>query len=255
MSQQKYKYVATRPLPTTPNPKMGPRKWAYHQPVRARSTLGTIVRRLMIATIVFLSLLVLAFIVYKLWVDSQAQGLTYAYDAPNLPHNHVALVMGAGLNASGGPSAILYDRVATATDLYKEKKVDKLLMTGDNSETSYNEVEVMRRTAVGLGVPDKDIVLDYAGFNTWDSCYRAREVFGLKAATVVTQKFHLPRALHTCNYLGVKSIGVTADRQHYDTFDNEMRELPALFANAIRVIINDRPRFLGDPVDVDQPQR
>ncbi len=255
MSQQKYKYVATRPLPTTPQPKMGPRRWAYHQPVRARSTLGTIMRRLMIVAIVLLSLLILAFIVYKLWVDSQAQGLTYSYDAPNLPHNHVGLVFGAGLNASGGPSAILYDRVATAADLYKEKKVDKLLMSGDNSETSYNEVEVMRRTAVGLGVLDKDIVLDYAGFNTWDSCYRAREVFGLKSATLVTQKFHLPRALHSCNYLGVKSIGVSADRQHYNTFDNEVRELPALFANAIRVIVNDRPRYLGDPVDVDQPQR
>ena len=208
----------------------------------------------MIGAIAFLLLLILTFIGYKLWVDGQAQALTYAYDAPNLPRNHVALVFGAGLNASGGPSAILYDRVATAADLYKSKKVDKLLLTGDNSEANYNEAEVMRRTAVSLGVPDKDIVLDYAGFNTWDSCYRAREVFSLTSATLVTQKFHLPRALHACNYLGVKAVGVPADRQRYDTFNNEIRELPALFANAMRVIINDRPRFLGPKINVDQPQ-
>ena len=254
MSQNKYKYVATRPLPTSPHQKMGPRRWAYHRPVRARSTTGTVIRRLLIVIIALLLLVVLTFFGYKLWVDNQAQGITYAYDSLNLPHNHVALVFGAGLNGEGGPSAILYDRVATAADLYKAKKVDKLLMTGDNSETSYNEVEVMRRTAVSLGVPDKDIILDYAGFNTWDSCYRAREVFSLKSATLVTQKFHLPRALHSCNYLGVKSVGVIADRQPYDTFDNEVRELPALFANAIRIIFNDRPKFLGPKVDVDVQQ-
>lgn len=254
MPQEKYKYVATRPLPAAPHPRMGPRRWAYHQPVRGRSTFGTIIRRVMIVVIALLSLLLLAFFGYKLWVDNQAQGLTYAYDAPGLPRNHVALVFGAGLNGAGGPSAILYDRVATAADLYKLKKVDKLLMTGDNSEPSYNEVEVMRRTAVSLGVPDKDIVLDYAGFNTWDSCYRAREVFSLKSATLVTQKFHLPRALHSCNYLGVKSVGVAADRQRYDTSNNELRELPALFGNAVRIIFNDQPRYLGSKVDVDKPQ-
>lgn len=253
MSQNKHKYVATRPLPTAPHPKMGPRRWAYHHPVRGRSTAGTIIRRLMIAAIVLLSSVVLAFFGYKLWVDNQAQGLMYAYNAPNLPHNHVALVFGAGLNGRGGPSAILYDRVATAADLYKARKVDKLLMSGDNSDPSYNEVEVMRRTAVSLGVPNKDIVLDYAGFNTWDSCYRAREIFSLKSATLVTQKFHLPRALHSCNHLGIKSVGVSADRQPYDTFNNEMRELPALFANAVRIIFNDKPKFLGPRVNVDKP--
>ena len=151
--------------------------------------------------------------------------------------------------------AILYDRVATAADIYKAGKVQKLLMTGDNSADSYNEVEAMRRTATQLGVPDKDIVLDYAGFSSWDSCYRAREVFSLQSATLVTQKFHLPRALFTCNQLNVKSVGVIADRQPYPTQYNELREYPALAATAWRLLINDQPRFLGPKVDIDTGSR
>jgi vancomycin permeability regulator SanA len=194
---------------------------------------------------------VLALLAFKMLVDSQTSGLVYSYDDPNLPSNHVALVFGAGLNTTGGPSAILYDRVATAADIYKAGKVQKLLMTGDNSTDSYNEVAAMRTTAMQLGVPDKDIVLDYAGFSSWDSCYRAREVFSLQSATLVTQKFHLPRALYTCNQLDVKSVGVIADRQPYPTQYNELREYPALAATAWRLLINDQPRFLGPKVDVD----
>jgi len=230
---------------------MGPRKLAYHKPVpRHRSILGRII------TIVLLvaAALLLALLGYKMWVDTQTSSLIYSADDPNLPSNHVALVFGAGLNQAGGPSAILYDRVATAADLYKAGKVQKLLMTGDNSADSYNEVEAMRRTATQLGVPNKDIVLDYAGFSSWDSCYRAREVFSLQSATLVTQKFHLPRALFTCNQLSVKSVGVIADRQPYPTQYNELREYPALAATAWRLLINDQPRFLGPKVEIDAGQ-
>ena len=230
---------------------MGPRKLAYHKPVpRHRSILGRIITIVLLVT----AALLLALLGYKMWVDTQTSSLIYSADDPNLPSNHVALVFGAGLNQAGGPSAILYDRVATAADLYKAGKVQKLLMTGDNSADSYNEVEAMRRTATQLGVPNKDIVLDYAGFSSWDSCYRAREVFSLQSATLVTQKFHLPRALFTCNQLSVKSVGVIADRQPYPTQYNELREYPALAATAWRLLINDQPRFLGPKVDIDAGQ-
>lgn len=197
---------------------------------------------------------VLALIVGKMWVEGQTSSLIYRWDDPNLPENHVALVFGAGLNQSGGPSAFLYDRVATAADLYKAGKVQKLLMTGDNSTVSYNEVGVMRDTAVSLGVPDEDIVLDYAGFNSWNSCYRAREVFGLQSATLVTQRFHLPRALFGCNHLNVRSIGVAADRQPYPTLYNELREYMGIAGMAWRILVNDQPKFLGPKVDIDAVQ-
>lgn len=245
------KYVASRPPPIQTGTRLGPRKLAYHKPVpRHRSILGRIIT---IALLIAAALL-LALLFYKMWVDTQTSSLMYSADDPNLPSNHVALVFGAGLNPAGGPSAILYDRVATAADLYKAGKVQKLLMTGDNSADSYNEVEAMRRTATQLGVPNKDIVLDYAGFSSWDSCYRAREVFSLQSATLVTQKFHLPRALFTCNQLNVKSVGVIADRQPYPTQYNELREYPALAATAWRLLINDQPRFLGPKVDIDTEQ-
>lgn len=255
MSRPRNKYVASRPLPAEGLRKMGPRRMPYYQPVHRRSSLGVLFRRLVILSLIALLLGAVATFAYKLWVEAQTSVLIYEPDSPKLPTNHVALVFGAGLNKAGGPSAMLYDRVATAADLYKNKKVEKLLMTGDNGTVNYNEVEVMRQTALNLGVTDGDIILDYAGFNTWDSCYRAREVFSLTGATLVTQRFHLPRALHTCNYLKVKSIGVEADHQPYPTFANEVRELPALAATAFRILTNDQPRFLGPKVDVDQPQQ
>jgi vancomycin permeability regulator SanA len=205
--------------------------------------------------LLFGALSLVAAVAFKIWVNNQTAGLIYLPSDSRLPPNHVALVFGAGLDAAGRPSAMLYDRVATAAALYKANKVAKLLMTGDNSEVDHNEVEAMRRTAVQLGVPDADIVLDYAGFSSWDSCYRAREVFGLTEATLVTQRFHLPRALYTCNALKVHSVGVVADRQAYSTFNNELREYPALIMTLWRIAINDQPKFLGPKVNIDAPQQ
>lgn len=251
-----HKYVAARPRPNAglTGHKPGPKRWAYHKPVYMQSPLLTLLRRLGVAVLVLLGLGALTLVGYKLLVEADARTLMYEVNDPDLPRNHVALVFGAGIRPDGAPSPILADRVATAADLYKAGKVDKLLMTGDNGQVDYNEVAAMLRAAVELGVPDRDIVLDYAGFNTWDSCYRAREVFSLREATLVTQRFHLPRALHACNHLKVKAIGVIADRQPYNTFNNEVRELPALMGNLFRIIINDQPRFLGPKVNVDEPQ-
>ena len=127
----------------------------------------------------------------------------------------IAIVFGAGLTRSGEPTPALYDRVATAVDLYQRGLVNKLLLTGDNRFINYNEPEAMRRTAVKLGVPDEDLVLDYAGRRTYDSCYRAREIFGVNHAILVTQAFHLDRALYLCDTFGIDSVGVVADRRNY----------------------------------------
>ena len=127
----------------------------------------------------------------------------------------VAIVFGAGLRRDGGPTAILRDRVETAAQLYFDGKVEKLLMSGDNRFVDYNEPEAMRQYARSLGVPDEVIVLDYAGRRTYDTCYRARHIFGVESAILVTQKFHLSRALFTCNALGVKAMGVEANNYYF----------------------------------------
>jgi SanA protein len=127
----------------------------------------------------------------------------------------VAIVFGAGLWRDGSPTPVLRDRVATATDLYLSGKVEKLLMSGDNRVEDYNEPAAMRDYAMRLGVPEDAIVMDYAGRRTYDTCYRAREIFGLDSAILVTQSFHLPRALYTCHALGIDVQGVSADLRTY----------------------------------------
>jgi SanA protein len=141
--------------------------------------------------------------------------LNRIYEKENAPPERLAIVFGAGLRRDGTPTAILRDRVETAADLYFDGKVEKILMSGDNRFAYYNEPESMRQYALSLGVPDAAIVLDYAGRRTYDTCYRARSIFGAGEALLVTQKFHLPRALFLCNSLGVKAYGIEANNNRY----------------------------------------
>lgn len=133
-----------------------------------------------------------------------------------IPHENVAIIFGAGLSEDGTPSPMLADRVKSGVKLYQSGRIHKLLMTGDNSRISYNEVMAMKRFANDLGVPTQDITLDYAGFSTYESCYRAHQVFDIHRAVVITQNYHLPRAVYTCRQLGVEAVGLgTPDREIY----------------------------------------
>jgi SanA protein len=156
-------------------------------------------------------------VIFNAWLHARYANRIYASidDLPRDDTARIAIVFGAGLTRSGEPTAVLYDRVATAVDLYQRGLVSKLLLTGDNRFENYNEPEAMRRTAVRLGVPDEDLVLDYAGRRTYDSCYRARDIFGVQRAILVTQAFHLERALYLCDAFGIGSVGVMADRRNY----------------------------------------
>lgn len=142
-----------------------------------------------------------------------AASRTYRVD--DAPARRVAIVFGAGLWRDGSPTPILRDRVAAAADLYFKGKVEKLLLSGDNRFADYNEPAAMREYALSLGVPADAMVLDYAGRRTYDTCYRAKAIFAVTEAILVTQKFHLPRAIYLCNHLGVNGVGVEADRRVY----------------------------------------
>lgn len=139
-------------------------------------------------------------------------GIQTVTEAPARP---VAIVFGAGLRLDGRPTPVLYDRVATAAELYRLGKVQALLMSGDNRASNYDEPAAMRRTAMELGVPEAAILVDGAGERTYDTCYRAKVVFGVQEALLVTQAFHLPRALFLCEGLGLRATGVAADRRPY----------------------------------------
>jgi vancomycin permeability regulator SanA len=138
---------------------------------------------------------------------------TFLPDA--VPQAPAALVLGAGLNRDGTAGLVLQDRVRTASELYFKGKVKKILMSGDNTSEFYDEPGAMKAFAIELGVPEEDIVLDFAGRRTYDSCYRAKAIFGLDHLTVVTQAYHLPRALFLCNAFDIEAAGVPADDAHY----------------------------------------
>ena len=165
----------------------------------------------LILTLFVLGLLLL--IISRMVTGMYARPKTYTASA--VPTRRVAIVFGAGLWRNGTATPVLIDRVTTAVNLYLAGKVEKLLMSGDNRFVDYNEPAVMRELALSLGVPDGAIVLDYAGRRTYDSCYRAKAIFGVAEAILVTQAFHLPRAIYLCNQLGVDSVGVGADLRVY----------------------------------------
>jgi len=183
----------------------------------------------------------------RLVVVLSAAGKTYQVsDAPRAP---VAVVFGAGLQRDGTPSPVLRDRVATAADLYFTGKVEKILMSGDNRYIYYNEPGSMLNYALSLGVPRDAIVLDYAGRRTYDTCYRAKEIFGVADVLLVTQNFHLARSLFTCLNLGLSAVGVSADRQSYakgSIISWEIREIPAALVAMWDVWIAHPLPVLGD---------
>lgn len=185
----------------------------------------------------------------RAWTDWRYSRDTYA--PAEVPPRPVAIVFGAGVYPDGRLSPILADRVSTAVELYRAGKVGKLLMTGDNRFADYNEPGYMRAYALELGVPDENIVLDYAGRRTYDSCYRARHIFGVDAAILVTQAYHLDRALYTADRLGIDALGVAADKRDYMLIRHYwVRELAATAVAWWQLTVSHPLPVMGDPLPI-----
>ncbi len=201
------------------------------------------------------ALLFLAPLALRAWVARWSAGQIYTGVAatPSMP---VAIVFGAGYWPSGRLSSALADRMETAIALYQAGKVNKLLLSGDNRFADYNEPEAMARYATERGVPRDDLVLDYAGRRTYDSCYRARNIFGVERAVLVTQAFHLPRSLYTCHRLGLEVVGAVADQREYvRAIWYQLRELFALSLAWLDLNLFKPLPVLGDPIPVDWSSR
>jgi SanA protein len=168
------------------------------------------------------------------------------------PKAQVAVVLGALVFRDGRLSYVLADRVDTAIDLYRKKKVDKILLTGDHGRVSYDEVNAMRRYALKHGIPPEDVFMDHAGFSTYESMFRARDVFRVKSAIIVTQRFHLARSVYTARALGIDAMGVEADRHIYiHPLLNNAREILARTKAFIDVnITHPNPKFLGPQIPI-----
>lgn len=183
----------------------------------------------------------------RLWVHSVANGRIYT-DVNRVPKAKVALVLGAYVFPDGELSLPLRDRVNTAIKLYKAGKVEKLLMSGDNRFHHYNEPQRMADYAISKGVPAEDVVADFAGRRTYDSVYRAKHIFGQDRLIVVTQGFHLDRALFLCDKLGVDAYGVPG--KWPGAFKSKIREIPASINAIIDVYILRPVPILGDKEEI-----
>lgn len=204
---------------------------------------------LSVALGVLLILVILVLTGLRFWVDYAYEGRVYQA-VNDVPEQPVAIVFGAGVTPSGRLSPILADRVEAALALYRAGKVRKLLLSGDNRFLWYNEPGSMAAYLKDRGIPEQDLVLDYAGRRTYDSCYRARHIFGVDKAVLVTQNYHLDRALFTCNSLGIDAVGLASDRLRSSLF-YWLRELPAVAVAWWDVNVSHPVPVMGQPLPID----
>jgi SanA protein len=168
-----------------------------------------------------------------------------------MPKHATVIVLGARVYKNTHLSPMLADRMRTALDLYREGKADRFLLSGDHGTKEYDEVNAMKDFLLAEGVDAGDIFLDHAGFDTYDSMYRAREIFQADSVVVVTQSFHLPRAVYLARSLGLDAVGVSADRQAYAAvFHNNVREILSRVKACLDIAFHARPKYLGQAIPI-----
>jgi len=182
--------------------------------------------------------------------DFKAQAEASDLSLPNGPFDCI-LVLGAGLNAQGKPSPMLEDRLDLAIYLYQQGYSSKLLLSGDNGTEYYDEVTAMRNYVLDQGVPDSAVVCDYAGFSTYDSMYRAQGIFCVERAIVVTQGYHLSRALFIGKALDMDVYGAAADQETFNGQQaRDLREIVARDKDLIKSFIKPEAKIMGDKLPI-----
>lgn len=187
------------------------------------------------------------FIAVNLFVLGKARPYTQNPD----PSAYVAIVLGARVYPSGRLSPMLEDRIQTALELYQRGKVKRILVSGDHGRVEYDEVNAMKDYLLAAGVPASDIFLDHAGFDTYDSLYRAKHIFQVNSAIVVTQEFHLPRAVYIARSIGLDAVGMAADKRPYASIRyNKLREWPSRFKAFLNIVLHVKPQYLGEVLPI-----
>lgn len=166
-------------------------------------------------------------------------------DVSEAPELEVGIVFGAGVKSDGTPSDALRDRLLTAAELYNAGKIKKILVSGDNTTIYYNEPDTMEAFLIDYGIPDENVSADYAGRRTYDTCIRAKEIWSIDEAILVTQDFHLPRAVFTCEALGIESTGFSASRQAYVMEDYYRTREWIAMAKAVLDVYILKPDYIG----------
>jgi SanA protein len=201
--------------------------------------------KIAVASLVGAAVLLLALYGSVVWATSSS---VYS-DTALVPPTETALVLGASVKQNGELSPVLQARADAAVALYNAHKVDKILVTGDNSSVGHNEVNPTGRYLLSKGVPKENIFLDHAGFDTYSSVYRAKTVFGVTSLVIVSQSFHLPRALMVAHALGVPASAFVAQGDSLYLY-NWAREVPATLKSMIDLAIERVPKYLGDVISI-----
>lgn len=183
-------------------------------------------------------------------VSSAKDRIITADEAAELENTDCVLILGAGVR-NGSPTPMLRDRLITGISLYESGTAPKIIMSGDHGREDYDEVNVMKSYAVENGVPDGDVFMDHAGFSTYDSVYRAKAVFEADSIIIVTQKYHLYRALYIAERLGVNAVGVSADLDDYSgQLKRDLREIAARDKDFFSCLFKPEPKYLGEKIPV-----
>ena len=201
--------------------------------------------------VIILIILVIMIISINVYVKKTTQKqIIKKEDSSKLKDIDCIIILGAGIWGDK-PSPMLEDRLLEGISLYKDKVAPKIIMSGDHSKKDYDEVNLMKNYAIEKGVPSEDIFMDHAGFSSYESIYRAKEIFEAKKIIIVTQSYHLYRALYIANSLGIEAYGVSADLRTYtNQLSREIREIVARDKDFIKCIYKPKPTYLGDTIPV-----
>ncbi len=181
----------------------------------------------------------------------KSEAAPYILDAETAPSADCILVLGCRVHENSRPSNMLADRLKRGVELYELGVAPKLLMSGDHGQHEYNEVQVMKQYAIDAGVPSEDVFMDHAGFSTYDSLYRARDVFDVKKVIIVTQEYHLYRAIYIARSLGLDAYGVSSDYHTYaGQAVRDIREVAARVKDYMSVIFKPNPKYLGEVISI-----
>lgn len=203
---------------------------------------------------IFVSLLIIFVLTISVTISIVNSYKKYIYNLEDIPNDSYAIiVLGAGVRNDGTPSDILADRLETSLEVYKANIGNVFILSGDHGREEYNEVRAMKDYIMKDNIDEKIIFMDHAGFSTYDSMYRAKEIFEVDKAIIVTNEYHLPRALYIARKLGIEAYGVKSDKRGYQLMDSyKKREALAQLKDFFYVnILKPEPKFLGDSIPVN----
>lgn len=202
---------------------------------------------------IFIFLLIVSLVIVILAISNVNSYKKYIYNIEDIPKGEDAIiVLGAGVKNDGTPSDILADRLETSIEVYNEGAAGALILSGDHGREEYNEVGAMKDYVLKNNIDESIVFMDHAGFSTYDTMYRAKEIFKVKSAIIVTNEYHLPRALYIARKLGIEAYGVKSDKRGYQLMDSyKKREALAKLKDFAYVnILKPEPKFLGESIPV-----